>query len=142
MEILTGIAMGIGLILLMILIRPITTTIHELGHALPALWSTDGPVTVYVGSYGNIENSTSFQLGRLQYIFKMNLFDWNIGMCRHDAKTSLRDELLIILGGPVASLIFGLLLWFFYSSFDGELIRFVVAVFIVSTILDFVVNIW
>jgi len=141
MEILSGILLGLGLILLVILTRPFTTTVHELGHAIPSLLFTDKPVTVYVGSYGNIDNTWQIAIGRLKYIFKLNLLDWNMGMCQHDGKVSRWQNVLIVLGGPIFSLLLGLTLWFFYTSFSSEIALFVVAVFVVSTILDFIVNI-
>ena len=141
MTIIYGILIGILIIGIVIFTRPLTTTIHELGHAIPALLFTRKEVIVYVGSYGNIENSLKFKIGRLTYIFRFNLLDWNLGMCVPEGETTHKESIWITLGGPLASLLFGLSLFYFISQPITPMAQFIIGLLIVSTILDFIVNI-
>ena len=86
--------------------RLLTTVIHELGHAIPALLLTKDKVTVYMGSHGDPEKSIQFQIGRLECFFKFNLFYWKGGLCVMSSKeVSLRTDIIVTLFGPVLSLI-------------------------------------
>ncbi|MEL6637362.1 MAG: M50 family metallopeptidase [Bacteroidota bacterium] len=122
--------------------RMVTTTLHELGHAIPALWLSRGPVKVFVGSYGDEAGSTTWRLGRLHLFFKWNITDWNLGVCVHTGVPRLLDQLLIVLGGPLFSLIFGsvLLLFIGVKNLEAGAIFFL-AFFVLSAIWDFFVNI-
>jgi hypothetical protein len=103
MEIITGISIAIGGILLVILLRSLTTFFHEMGHALPALLFTQGQVEVFVGSYGDLNHALQLELGRLKLYLKWNPFDWKLGMCRHSGGMVIWQQLITILGGPLAS---------------------------------------
>ena len=103
MEIITGIGIATGGILLVILLRSLTTLFHEMGHAIPALLFTREKVEVFVGSYGDLKNAWQLNLGRLQLYLKWNPFDWKLGMCRHTGSMVIWQELVTILGGPLAS---------------------------------------
>ncbi len=129
-------------ILIVLSTRMVTTTLHELGHALPALLYTNGPVKVYVGSYGDEKNSMPVSLGRLQLYFKWKITEWNLGVCVHQVPSRLLDNLLIILGGPLASLIFGglLITWVLLTELEPTPI-FLLTFFIVSAVWDFFTNI-
>ena len=70
MEIITGIGIAIGGILLVVLLRSLTTFFHEMGHAVPALLFTREKVEVFVGSYGDLHNALQLQLGRLKLYLK------------------------------------------------------------------------
>ena len=103
MEIITGIGIAIGGILLVVLLRSLTTFFHEMGHAVPALLFTDEKVEVFVGSYGDLSNALRLNLGRLVLYLKWNPFDWKLGMCRHSGGMAVWQQLITILGGPLAS---------------------------------------
>lgn len=103
MEIITGIGIAIGGILLVVLLRSLTTLFHEMGHAIPALLFTHGPVEVFVGSYGDLNHALQLELGRLKLYLKWNPFDWKLGMCRHSGGMVIWQQLITILGGPLAS---------------------------------------
>lgn len=103
MEIITGIGIAIGGILLVVLLRSLTTFFHEMGHAVPALLFTREKVEVFVGSYGDLSNALQLQLGRLKLYLKWNPFDWKLGMCRHSGGMVIWQQLITILGGPLAS---------------------------------------
>ena len=133
----------IQLLAVLLSCRIISTTVHELGHALPALLYSDEPVSIYVGSYGDRNKSRVFEWGRLTAFFQMNITQWNLGVCSHGSVSKMYQEFLVILGGPFASLIFGLglILMIQLNDFSDNTIA-LVAFFIVSAIWDFLVNIF
>lgn len=136
--------MGIAIIgiLSVLVVRSLTTLMHEYGHALPALLLTNGKVDVYVGSYGNIDNSLIFRLGRLTTYFKFNMFNWNIGMCQHQGAANLWQRFVIVLGGPIASVL--LTIWLVFGLPNegmSEMWWFFVTIFGMSAVYDFFINI-
>ena len=102
---LTGILIAVLAIGVILMTRSITTLIHELGHAIPSLFFTKEEVIICVGSYENLTKSQGIKLGRLKVFFTLNLFNWNSGLCLHKGVTSFFQKFLIILGGPLASLL-------------------------------------
>ncbi len=130
-------------IVLVLLSRSITTFFHEMGHAIPALIFTDGPVIVYVGSYGDISKSIHLNLGRLTIYLKFNVVDWKIGLCSHKSSGYLIPELITILGGPLMSIIISvLLILYMVRNGASDTMAFIFGVFILSAIWDFIVNIY
>ena len=89
MSVITGILLALLFIAAILLIRSVTTLFHELGHALPALWFTQGPVIVHVGSYGNLNGSLQIPLGRLKIFLKFNPLAWNLGLCPTSGRSQL-----------------------------------------------------
>ncbi len=142
MAIFTGILYALIGLLLIIVIKLSTTFFHEMGHAIPALLFTQKNVQVYVGSYGNISKTTNFELGRLKIYFKWNLLDWKMGMCRHEeVPKKTWQNVLIILGGPIASLIIALPILLNLRAIEPYPVPFLIAiVFIAAAFYDFVVN--
>ncbi|MEL7220467.1 MAG: tetratricopeptide repeat protein [Bacteroidota bacterium] len=141
MEILLGILIAIGGIALLIIFRSFTTLFHELGHAFPALWFTKETVEVFVGSYGDLNRSLQFHIGRLKLALRWNPFDWKLGVCRHKSSVFFWQELLIILGGPLASTAIATLgLWacLHYQLDQSWLV--LIALFAGSALIDLVVN--
>ena len=142
MEILTGVFIAIGFIVLVVFSRIFTTTIHELGHAIPSLLFTNGNVDIHIGSFGDDKDSFKIDLGRFRAFFKLNLLHWNIGLCSRKENTSLFNSLIIVLGGPVFSLMTGVVLYFILKSSEwSEGAIFIITFFIVSSVYDFLVNI-
>lgn len=125
-------------------LRSITTFFHEMGHAIPALLFTEGPVTVFVGSYGDISKSVKVNINRLTIFFQFNLFDWKMGMCQHEGKSlKIWQYFLIVLGGPVASLIIAIpLLVVLISGRLSDLWIGMSMVFFLAALIDFFVNIY
>jgi tetratricopeptide (TPR) repeat protein len=123
--------------------RLLTTVIHELGHAIPALLLTNEKVTVYMGSWGNPEKSLQFQFGRLEYFFKFNLFYWKGGLCvPHEKNISLRNNFIITIFGPLLSLIvsgIGVTALLLYDF--GDIWNLVIFALVFSCVLDFWHNI-
>ncbi len=139
---LTGILIAVFAIGIILLTRSITTLIHELGHAIPSLIFTKEEVIICVGSYENLTKSKGIQIGRLTVFFTLNLLNWNSGLCLHQGVTSFFQKFLIILGGPLASLLIGLLM--IYMIRDGWVQESLVVVpmfLLVSALWDFISNI-
>ncbi|MEM9836930.1 MAG: M50 family metallopeptidase [Bacteroidota bacterium] len=137
-----GMFIVIAWLVIALFLRLLTTTLHEMGHALPALVLTDRPVSVYIGSYGDETNSHRFSFGRLRFFFKPKFFDWNLGMCRHEGgKLSNGKLALIVIGGPIASVIVGsVALWALIAYRANEVIFIIAAAFLLSAFWDFFVN--
>ena len=143
LEIFYGILIVIGGILLVAFLRSLTTFFHELGHAIPALlFAENGKVRVYVGSYGDITRSLQFSLGRMEMFIKFNLFDWKMGMCSHPAVKGFWQNFLVIIGGPIASLVIAsaALFWMVRGELSDNWI-FVAAAFMLAAGIDFFTNI-
>lgn len=122
--------------------RPITTFIHEMGHAIPSLLFTNGEVHVYVGTYGRLDKSRVIKIGRFHFLFRFNIFDWDIGYCTHEVTTSFWKRFIIILGGPLFSLFTFIFLGLLIKQYDAyPMIQFVIGIFLAAGILDFIVNI-
>lgn len=141
MEYLLAIGYIVGWLAVIIGCRFITTTIHELGHAIPSLRYTNGPVKIHVGSYGN-EKSKQLRFGRLTAFFKFNPLRLNMGLCQHEKATTIAQSIRIVLGGPVASLLLGLAILIPLSliRMPYELVMILMALML-SAVWDFFVNI-
>jgi len=138
----TAITGTIAVFLALILSRPFTTLVHEIGHALPSLAFTNKKVTIYVGSYGNLEKSFKFNIGRLEIFFTPKLFSLGQGLCSHASPRTLGQSIIIVLGGPVFSLLLGLFFsWLILSYKNQPEIAFVMGIFLTSGIFDFITNI-
>jgi len=142
MGVIYGILIAFGVMFVVAISRSLTTFVHELGHAVPSLIFTNGPVRLIVGSYGDVD-SYKLHIGRLQLWFKYNPFGWYSGLCQHDGLESVGKNLLVIIGGPLASLLLslGLLGFVIYGDYsDGQI--FLISIFILSAFWDFCVNIY
>ena len=142
METLYGVLLAIGWIIGFALARILTTFIHEMGHALPSLAFTNGEVQIHIGSYGDEENSSHFSVGRLKTFFKFDFLHWNIGLCRHKETKKHWENFIIVLGGPIFSLLIGVVLILLLRFSDwSNLAKVIFACFILSSVWDFIVNI-
>ncbi|MFT5765470.1 MAG: hypothetical protein ACI8VT_001797 [Saprospiraceae bacterium] len=131
----------LGITLTLFIIRPVTTFIHELGHAIPALFFTKEEVVIYVGSYGDTDKSIIWKIGRLSILFRYKITDWQLGVCWHGRTPKIIQNFLIILGGPVFSLILGIVSYLLILQYrDHTFLTFLLAALLVSGLLDFVVN--
>lgn len=131
-------ALWLGMVLLS---RIITTTIHELGHAIPALLFTDKEVVMHVGSYGDTKDSFLLSIGRLKSYFKFNLVQLNMGLCMHQNIPNIAKTMMITLGGPFNSLLFALTLIVVIvnNNFSDGVVT-LIALFALSAIWDFLIN--
>jgi tetratricopeptide (TPR) repeat protein len=142
MEILLGMLIATGYILALLVLRSITTLVHELGHALPALFFTEKMVTVHVGTYGDLTNSYKVEFGRVQIFFRFNLLDWQKGLCEHQGITNIWKALIVTAGGPIASLFISIPL--FLIVLNRSLSEFQLTLtmaFVLAAMIDFFVNI-
>jgi len=131
----------IGIVLILLLVRPVTTFFHELGHAIPSLLFTNKEVVMYVGSYGDLDKSVFFDLGRLKILFRYKITEWNIGFCTHHGHPSFVQSMLIIFGGPFFSLLLGLSCYYLIKQYpDNSFFTLAIATVLVSGIWDFIVN--
>ncbi len=139
MKLLLGILIafsGIGIILV---IRSITTLLHELGHAIPALLYTDDEVRILLGTY-NYDETWSFSIGRLTIHYKFNLFHWRQGLCSHSRPARWQEEAWITAGGPLMSFI---IIWIsigmiLYLRTDSA--YYVFSILALSSVIDLVLN--
>ncbi|MDC1162118.1 tetratricopeptide repeat protein [Tenacibaculum sp.] len=126
------------------LIRPFTILIHELGHGITALLLTKEKVTLHIGSYGNSKKSFRISFGRLEIFFLREYpFYYNIGLCTmHDKNISNTKQFIVVLFGPITSLIIAILLsylvFFTNISDDSKLFLFIT---MISSLYDFYLNI-
>ena len=122
--------------------RFITTFVHEMGHAMPALLFTKKEVVVFIGSYGEKEIKNGIKIGRLVILINKNIIRVNGGMCAYFEIPTATQSLIIALGGPFASLISCVLLILFLSI-SGWSDGFIslASIFVLSFIWDFIVNI-
>ena len=145
MEVAIDILTALGLILLwaglILASRILTTFIHEMGHAIPALIWTNGPVGIHIGSH-NMPTKPGIRIGRWYGFMEFNLFRLDIGLCMHQKAEKTWQQWAIVLGGPIASLCLalGLLLFILLGNLSDNFI-IVLSIFIFSALLDFVVNI-
>ena len=112
--------------------------------AIPALAFTDKEVEVYIGSYGDIKNTLRLQLGRLKMFFKINIFEWQIGLCRREGEVkSSWHRAIIIIGGPIASLLISIPLILRLKEFQSnDVLFFASIVFIGAAVIDLAVNLY
>jgi len=142
MQVLLGMFIAMAGIFLVMVLRSLTTLFHEMGHAVPSLMFTDQPVQVYIGTYGDISNCWRMQFGRLEIFFRLNLMDWKIGMCRHSGIKNLWQHFFVIIGGPIASLLISIpLFWIIFTKDLSETWVAILGIFILAAIIDFFVNI-
>lgn len=131
------------LLCFIIIVLPLSTLIHELGHGLAGLLLTNKKVTLYIGSYGDSKNSFKVVIGRLVMFFNKKKFNSNIGLCVLEQQTlSINKQIIIDLMGPVATLILSLLLSYFVFFSDlNDSIKIVLSIFNVFTYYSFLSNI-
>jgi|GEM_PF-4525030 len=110
--------------LLIFWIRGFTVLLHELGHALMAIYLSKEKVTVYVGSFGERKDTRHLKLGLLECYFKKSMA-WDRGLCVPESKNfTLNGQILYTVMGPVVTIlcavVFGILA---YSTFIPNWIR-------------------
>ena len=120
----------------------LTTFIHEMGHAIPALIYSREKVRVYIGSYGDPKNSYQFKWGRIHFFMKFNSFEWGHGMCVYrPEKNNKMQSAIITLGGPLISLLFAFTALFIVIQFDlDKATWFILLLVCFSSFWDFVIN--
>lgn len=114
-----------------------------MGHAIPSLLFTKDTVAIYIGSYGDLDKSIHFRIGRLEIYFKYNPLLWELGLCTHhnSKDVTITMQIIIILMGPVASLIIGIISSYITYISTNNSIMFISFMFALSSFLDFYYNI-
>jgi membrane-associated protease RseP (regulator of RpoE activity) len=111
----------IALVLLVGLGFFVTVTLHELGHAIPALLMTRDEVTIFVGSFGSPYKSFRFTMGRLEFYCKYNPLLWYKGCCLcSDDYLSIDQRIWFVAGGPIASFLETVATWLLISNLQQE----------------------
>jgi tetratricopeptide (TPR) repeat protein len=130
------------LILLVLITRPLTVLFHELGHAIPAILLTKQKVTIYIGSYGDPENSIKLTIGLLVIYFRYNPFSWRLGLCVPSAETiSINRQIIYTVTGPLTSLVIALIACLMAFTYDLHgFLKLLFIVFVGSSIFDLFVN--
>ncbi len=129
--------------LTLVVVRVVTITVHEMGHAIAGMLFLKGDFDIYVGSYGDPEKGIHFKIARLKFHFIYDPFSIEKGVFRPEEQvtTHLKD-FLITLGGPLASLIMaGLFIYLAVFSSFPEMIKMSFYIFMGSSFLDFWYNI-
>jgi tetratricopeptide (TPR) repeat protein len=128
---------------LVLIVRPLTVLVHELGHAIPAILLTGKKVTVYIGSYGDPDKSLRLNSRLLEIYFRYNPFAWKLGLVNpSDQSVSVNKQIIYTLTGPVASLLSAVVAFYYLVSYDVHgFIHLFLIVFMGSALLDFMVNI-
>lgn len=106
--------------IMFLVVTQITIITHELGHALPALILTKGNVKLTLGR--NNEKLKRIRLRRLDIEFKG--FDPFTGFVHWtDSKLTKFQKIVILAGGPIVSLVFGILLLLISRSVEHKLLK-------------------
>lgn len=88
-----------------LIVLPLLTLLHELGHAFAALYLSDRPVTIQLGSLQNGGNHV--HIGRLTIVlaWHFHLLSPTIGFYQVDqSDLTIRQKVIVLLCGPLASL--------------------------------------
>ena len=117
--------------------------LHELGHALPALFFTKRPVIIYIGSYGD-DIGPKFRIGKLTIRIKPRLSYLRAGgLSTYEAIPSTAKNYTILLGGPLVTLAITAVLMpvVFNSDFHGPL-KIMVVILLGCTMLNLIGNLY
>ncbi|MGG7438279.1 M50 family metallopeptidase [Chryseobacterium arthrosphaerae] len=123
------------------LIRPLTVFFHEMGHAVTGWLITRKKVYVFIGSYGNKDNSFLINFNDFTFYILKNPLKWGKGMCETEEKRfSVSEQILHVLGGPAASFLLALFSYFIISNTQFLTLFFIVLM--ISSAIDFFINIF
>jgi len=122
--------------------RPLTVLFHELGHAIPAILFTGKKVTIYIGSHGETDKSFKIKIGLLDVWIRPK-YCWTRGLCEPSSTAmSSNQAIIFLIGGPIASLLIATIASYFIFRYDMHgALKLVIIVFLISSIIDFVINI-
>jgi hypothetical protein len=111
----------LALILLLGLAFFVTVTVHELGHAIPALLMTRDEVTIYIGSFGSPYDCFHVRAGRIDFYCKYNPLLWYKGCCFcSDNYLSINQRIWFVAAGPIASVLETLITWLLISNLQQQ----------------------
>jgi len=130
-----GLLSIIALVILIVLGLLVTVTIHELGHAVPALLWTREKVVIYIGSFGSRHECFKVKAGRVKFYCKYNPLLWYKGCCLcADDYLSINQHIWFVAAGPIASILETILTWLLINQLQQQdFLRIVVgSIFVVS----------
>lgn len=109
----------VSFMIFFIMVGPLCTLFHEIGHGIGAISVSKANVHIYLGP-ATKDNKENFQIGRLHFHIQwafMGYAYWGSGLNR-------RQRVAALAGGPIMSLLLALLFWF-VSTFvsQGELLQ-------------------
>ncbi|MBO0358914.1 M50 family metallopeptidase [Hymenobacter sp. BT186] len=115
----------LGIAILFLLCRPVISLVHELGHATAGRLLSGQPVTVFVGSYGQVEDSLKLPLGRTSRLYvRWNLLKWSGGLCKfNDPLHGLAGFLMILAGPTMPVVVATVLVWWAFKYDANDLLR-------------------
>lgn len=129
-------------VLINIAIRFLSILIHELGHALTALWLTGRKTVILVGSFKKKSNFINLHLGLLEIKININPLSWNRGLCMNYGKpSSLKQEILILLAGAITTFLVALIALLLLLFIDAnDFFKLFFTFFLISSVIDLYIN--
>jgi tetratricopeptide (TPR) repeat protein len=124
-------------------LKPLTTLLHELGHAIPSLIFSRNKVSVFIGSYGDTKKNFKVPMGRLTILFHKNPLLWYKGMClSRKNDVSFNKQIIIILMGPVATLLIAVLTGLIVFNIDSTngAVRFISLGLLITAVSELYAN--
>jgi len=116
--------MILNIIIGMIIIQ-LTTTLHEFGHAIPALFFTKDKVTMYLGVGKN--NDKNFNIANLEIIIR-GFHPFTGFVYWKQDKLSTLQKIMVVAGGPLVSLLISIGLFLLTNTLESrvltEIIKF------------------
>ena len=102
-------------------VRVLSALLHELGHALPALYFTKEPVSIYLG--GNVCNNKTKVLKLKRLIVYVNYRDlvYRGGLCVHNGFLSRQQNIVVLFSGVLLTLMVALLSFFIFTNYVNNL---------------------
>ncbi|WP_307142955.1 tetratricopeptide repeat protein [Siphonobacter sp. SORGH_AS_1065] len=99
-------------------------------------------MSIYLGSYGDPQNSVRFSIGLLDVWFKYNPFSWQAGLCVPSAKDiSIKKQIIYTLTGPLTSFFIATIACYFTFLFDlHDSIKIIIVAFLFSSVTDLFSN--
>lgn len=117
--------------------------LHELSHALPAMWFSKAPAKIYIGSYGE-DVGPKFSIGQLTVRVKPRLSYLRAGgLCTYKAVSATYQNIIILLAGPVATLLIAaaLLPLIVGYTLPGAA-KFIAVIFFIAALLNLINNLY
>ncbi|MBM7601009.1 hypothetical protein JOC34_003430 [Virgibacillus halotolerans] len=126
--------------LLYVIALPLTTLIHEIGHALALVCLTkEGVAKIHLGDFSDA-NKENFRVGRIHYHMKWGM----AGICYYEKPSGMTafQRVMTSLGGPLLSASFTIILFlpFYYQPFNDYINFFITGMFWMNLI-QFIVTI-
>lgn len=101
--------------------RALIVTLHELGHAIPAMLFTKKKVEVFIGTSSHSEKDAYFKIGLLELSVNYKVMWLKNGFCRASMKDmSVKQQLIYLICGPVFPVLISILLSIFPPTFESE----------------------